>query len=85
KQIYPVYMTIGNIPKDVSQKPSCSSQILLAFLPTDKLEHLPNASACRHILLNIMHKCLKDILAQLKNAKEVVIPHCQALSSNICS
>ncbi|KIP02336.1 hypothetical protein PHLGIDRAFT_79255 [Phlebiopsis gigantea 11061_1 CR5-6] len=74
KQAYPVYMTIGNIPKDIRRKPSHGSQILLAYLPTDKLEHLSNASARRRILLNIMHKCLKDILAPLRDAGEVGIP-----------
>ena len=68
KQAYPVYLTIGNIPKDIRRKPSHGGQILLGYLPTDKLEHVSNLSARRRILLNIMHKCLKHILSPLKNA-----------------
>jgi len=37
KQAYPVYLTIGNIPKDIRQKPSCYAQLLVAYIPTTKL------------------------------------------------
>jgi hypothetical protein len=37
KQAYPIYLTIGNIPKDICQKPSCHGQLLVAYLPTTKL------------------------------------------------
>ena len=68
KQAYPVYMTIGNLPKDIRRKPSRGGQILLAYLPTEKLENIRNVSARRRMLLNIMHKCLKHILSPLKDA-----------------
>ncbi|EKM50269.1 uncharacterized protein PHACADRAFT_213996 [Phanerochaete carnosa HHB-10118-sp] len=45
KAAYPVYMTIGNLPKDICSKPSRGSQILLAYLPTTKLEHITNKAA----------------------------------------
>ncbi|RPD60944.1 hypothetical protein L226DRAFT_545471 [Lentinus tigrinus ALCF2SS1-7] len=35
---YPVYLTIGNLPKDVRRKPSRRGQILLAYLPSSRLE-----------------------------------------------
>ncbi|KAJ6599450.1 hypothetical protein B0H10DRAFT_1959125 [Mycena sp. CBHHK59/15] len=44
---YPVYLTIGNIPKDIRRKPSRQAQILLAYLPTSKLEHITNKSSRR--------------------------------------
>jgi hypothetical protein len=34
KTAYPVYMTIGNIPKEIRRKPSRRAYVLLAYLPT---------------------------------------------------
>ncbi|KAG1831329.1 hypothetical protein EV424DRAFT_1470100 [Suillus variegatus] len=34
KTAYPVYLTIGNIPKEIRRKPSRHAHILLAYLPT---------------------------------------------------
>ena len=34
KTAYPVYMTIGNIPKDIRRKPSKRTHILVGYLPT---------------------------------------------------
>ena len=48
-------MTIGNIPKDIRHKPSHGAQILLAYLPTDKLENVTNTAARHYMLLNIVH------------------------------
>jgi hypothetical protein len=45
KATYPVYLTIGNIPKSIHRKPSRGAQILLAYLPTTKLEHIQNKAA----------------------------------------
>jgi Plavaka transposase len=33
KMAYPVYMTIGNIPKDIRRKPSQCAQILIGYIP----------------------------------------------------
>jgi hypothetical protein len=45
KAAYPVYMTIGNIPKSTWCKPSQHAYILLAYLPTSRLEHITNKAA----------------------------------------
>lgn len=45
KTAYPVYMTIGNIPKDIRRKPSRQAHVLLAYLPTTRLEHVTNKAA----------------------------------------
>jgi len=42
KTAYPVYLTIGNLPKDIRRKPSHRGQILLAYLPTTKLKQVTN-------------------------------------------
>ncbi|KAJ7595561.1 hypothetical protein C8J56DRAFT_1001694 [Mycena floridula] len=44
KSAYPLYLTIGNILKEVRRKPSCRAYILLAYLPTTKLTHKLNLS-----------------------------------------
>lgn len=37
KQAYPVYLTIGNIPRGTRRKPSKRASILLECLSTDKI------------------------------------------------
>ncbi|KAG1902405.1 uncharacterized protein F5891DRAFT_1127689 [Suillus fuscotomentosus] len=68
KSAYSVYLTIGNIPKEICRKPSRHAHILLAYLPTTRLEHIANkASRCRTIS-NLYHACMSRILAPLKTA-----------------
>ncbi|THV08117.1 hypothetical protein K435DRAFT_641286 [Dendrothele bispora CBS 962.96] len=68
KSAYPVYLTIGNLPKEIRRKPSQQGQILLAYLPTTKLEHISNKAARRRAVNNLFHACMGDILAPLKHA-----------------
>lgn len=65
KTAYPVYVTIGNLPKDIRRKPSRRGQILLAYLPTSKLEHITNKAARRRVSANLFHTCLSTILKPL--------------------
>ncbi|KAG1837634.1 hypothetical protein DFJ58DRAFT_718846 [Suillus subalutaceus] len=48
KTAYPVYMTIGNIPKEIPH-------VLLAYLPTTRLEHVTNKASRRRMLTNLYH------------------------------
>ena len=59
KQAYPVYLTIGNIPKNIRRKPSHHAQVLLAYLPTTKLDHISNVAAHRQMLANLFHACMR--------------------------
>jgi len=68
KVTYPVYLTIGNIPKHIRRKPSYQGQILLAYLPTTKLEHVLNQASRYRIIINIFYACLKFILCPLEKA-----------------
>ena len=68
KSAYPVYMTLGNLPKDVRCKPSQHGQILLAYLPTSCLLHITNKAARRRTLANLFHTCMTCVLAPLKSA-----------------
>jgi hypothetical protein len=68
KSAYPVYLTIGNIPKALRKKPSSRAQVLLAYLPTTKLEHITNKASRRRSLMNLFHACMGRILELLESA-----------------
>ncbi|THH18011.1 hypothetical protein EUX98_g9024 [Antrodiella citrinella] len=68
KSAYPVYLTIGNIPKEIRRKPSMQSQILLAYLPTTRLEHITVTAARRRAVANLFHTCMGRILEPLRTA-----------------
>lgn len=68
KMAYPVYLTIGNIPKGIRRKPSHHGYILLAYLPATKLEHISNKSARRRALANLYHSCMGKITQPLRKA-----------------
>ncbi|THH14703.1 hypothetical protein EUX98_g9574 [Antrodiella citrinella] len=70
KSAYPVYMTIGNLPKEVRRKPSMQGQILLAYLPTSRLEHITNKAARRRSTANLFHACMEKILRPLHDPGE---------------
>ncbi|KAG2132128.1 uncharacterized protein EDB93DRAFT_1243056 [Suillus bovinus] len=68
KTAYPVYMTIGNILKEIRRKPSRQAHILLVYLPTTRLEHVTNKAAHRRVLANLYHTCVEHVLAPLTAA-----------------
>ncbi|KAI0072677.1 hypothetical protein K474DRAFT_1686544 [Panus rudis PR-1116 ss-1] len=70
KMAYPVYLTIGNLPKEIRRKPSQRGQVLLGYLPTTKLDHITNASARRRMLANLFHASMREVLSPLKQAGE---------------
>jgi len=65
KMAYPVYVTIGNIPKDIRRKPSRRAHILIAYIPTSKLEGMDNKAARRRALANLFHSCLRHVLGPI--------------------
>ncbi|KAM6495003.1 hypothetical protein JOM56_009626 [Amanita muscaria] len=68
KTAYPVYLTIGNLPKAVRRKPSQRGQILLAYLPTSKLTGVSNHASQRRMVGNLFHCCLRRLLSPLDHA-----------------
>ena len=67
KAAYPVYLTIGNIPKEIRRKPSKQGQILLAYLPVTSLSHVTNDASRRRMKANLFHRCLSFILKPIIN------------------
>ncbi|KAJ7804028.1 hypothetical protein B0H14DRAFT_3113367 [Mycena olivaceomarginata] len=74
KTAYPVYMTIGNIPKEIRRKPSRRGYILLGYLPTSRMKHVKNKAARRRILANVFHACMSYMLEPLKSAGVTGLP-----------
>jgi Plavaka transposase len=70
KNAYPVYLTIGNIPKEIRCKPSCRAYVLLGYLPTTRLENEANKASRRRQLANLYHACMSKILHPLKHTGE---------------
>jgi hypothetical protein len=74
KQAYPVYLTIGNIPKDIRRKPSRHAQRLVAYLPTTKLGGISNKAARRRALANLFHGCMGKLLDPIASHGEAGLP-----------
>ena len=68
KAAYPVYITIGNIPKEIRRKPPHHAQTLLAYLPATRLEHIQNKSSRSRSLANLFHACMTKVLKPLESA-----------------
>ncbi|KAH9043546.1 hypothetical protein EDB83DRAFT_2227861 [Lactarius deliciosus] len=65
KEAYPVYMGIGNIPKDVRRKPSRYAQMLIGYIPTTKLAGITNMAARRRAVANLFHSCMEKVLGPI--------------------
>lgn len=67
KTAYPVYLTIGNIPKELRRKPSRRTHILLGYLPTTPLHHVSSTASRRRMVANLFHYCFARMLEPLKS------------------
>ncbi|KAF8976871.1 hypothetical protein BDQ17DRAFT_1267049, partial [Cyathus striatus] len=61
KTAYPVYLTIGNIPKEIHQKPSARAYVLLGYLPTTHLEGVTNGLTRIPVAANFFRVKLSDV------------------------
>jgi len=67
---YPIYLTIGNIPKDIRRKPLCHAQILLGYIPTTKLDGMPSKAGRHRALANLFHSCMRNVLGPISSIGE---------------
>lgn len=67
KTAYPVYMTIGNINKDIRRKPSYHAQALVGYLPTTAFgdTHISDTAA-RLARMRLFHHAMGIIFEPLK-------------------
>ena len=69
KQAWPVYLTIGNLSKDLRRQPSRRTQILIGYIPVTKLECF---SKSRRALegYRLFHECMRAIVKPLIKAAQ---------------
>jgi hypothetical protein len=66
KTAYPVYMTIGNISKDIRRQPSSRATILLGYIPVSKLKSFQETDDIRKVAIyRVFHDCMRTILKPL--------------------
>ncbi|TEB25366.1 hypothetical protein FA13DRAFT_1756601 [Coprinellus micaceus] len=69
KSAYPVYLTIGNVPKSLRRKPSSNASILIAYLSVDKIDRSEMTEvAHRSKVHRVFHESMRHILAPLIEA-----------------
>ena len=66
KSAYLIYLGIGNIPKDIRQKPSHNALMVVGYIPTTKLEGIANDTGRHHSLANMFHSCMEYLLAPIQ-------------------
>ncbi|EIN13305.1 hypothetical protein PUNSTDRAFT_59004 [Punctularia strigosozonata HHB-11173 SS5] len=67
QQVHPVYLSIGNISKDIRRKPSYHAQVLIAYLPITDMSHLPDDVA-RVMRARSFHAAMRVVLRSLEDA-----------------
>ncbi|KAJ3718126.1 hypothetical protein DFJ43DRAFT_1005854 [Lentinula guzmanii] len=67
KKAWPVYMSIGNIEKNMRRKPSSRAFLLLGYLPVSKLECF-SKNRQSQMTHQLFHDCMKKILEPLQHA-----------------
>jgi hypothetical protein len=71
---YPVYLTIGNVPKDIRRKPSHHACVLIGYIPTTKLAGIGNKAGRRRALANLFHGCMRAVLEPIDYIGETGVP-----------
>ena len=71
KMVYPVYLTIGNIPKAIRRKPSCRAQVLIGYIPTTDLGNIMSKAARCCALGNLFHACMENVLAPIASCGDL--------------
>jgi len=67
-------MTIGNIPKEIHQKLSCCAQMLIGYIPTNKLEGIGNKATCCRALANLFHSCMQILFEPIASHSKAGLP-----------
>jgi hypothetical protein len=64
KKAYPVYLTLGNIPKAIRRQPSQHATVLVGYLPVEKL-HIFRPESRHMAASRLFHHCMTEILQTL--------------------
>ncbi|KAF8598797.1 hypothetical protein BDV93DRAFT_478147, partial [Ceratobasidium sp. AG-I] len=68
QQAYPVYITIGNISKDIRRKPSERATILLGYLPIDDFSDVADEKTRIRLKGQLVHDSMAVLLQPLRKA-----------------
>ncbi|PPQ84187.1 hypothetical protein CVT24_001862, partial [Panaeolus cyanescens] len=70
KSAYPVYLTIGNIPRSIRRKPSAGACILIAYLSVEKVKERPGMTETeqRSKVQRVFHEAMRTVLSPLIDA-----------------
>ena len=77
KKAWPVYLTIGNLSKEIRRQPSAHATILVGYLPVTKLECYSEATWSLQGYY-LFHHCMSLMLNSLINAGEHSVEICCA-------
>ena len=71
RSAYPVYLTLGNIPRHIRRRPSQQACILIAYLPVDKIAKL-NMTKREHSAryARLFHESMRFLLAPVAQASK---------------
>jgi hypothetical protein len=68
QQAYPVYITLGNIDKDIRRKPSHRANVLLGYLPVDEFKDVASDNDRQRLKGELVHRTKEILLEPLKEA-----------------
>ncbi|KAG8730593.1 hypothetical protein FRC10_002580 [Ceratobasidium sp. 414] len=71
KEAWPVYLSIGNISKDIRRKPSERAMVLVGFIPVTGLSGISNQTEKREKSWQLFHTCMESVLEPLKVASRM--------------
>ncbi|KAJ1299726.1 hypothetical protein OPQ81_011185 [Rhizoctonia solani] len=70
QQAYPVYVTIGNIPKSIQCKVNQGATVLLGYLPVDEFEDVEDLNKHSHLKHKLTHDAMRVLMEPLKQAAQ---------------
>ncbi|QRV82764.1 hypothetical protein RhiJN_10779 [Ceratobasidium sp. AG-Ba] len=73
QQAWPVYLSIGNISKDICRCPSERATLLVGYIPVTSLNNISNRKAQSEAGRQLFHTCLESILEPLKTLSQTGI------------
>ncbi|KAG8696791.1 hypothetical protein FRC11_000474, partial [Ceratobasidium sp. 423] len=77
QEAYPVYLTIGNIPKSVRRKVNRRATVLLGYLPVDEFSEVKDVDERARLKHKLIHDALALLMEPLRRAaKEGVVMEC---------
>ena len=65
KSAYPIYLTIGNIPKHIRRKVSRHTHMLIGYIPISKLTGISSEAARTRAVANLFHTCMRTALGPI--------------------